>query len=131
MTFRILVTGTRENNPRDRRLVHQMLDVVTIAIVVPIVIVHGQCPYGGVDRYAAEWAHDHPGATDEPHPAKIQGGRILGPERNSRMVALGANLCLGFPAPTSRGTWDCLRKAEKAGIPIRVYLLDGGEVIDG
>jgi len=32
------------------------------------------------------------------------------------MVALGAKLCIGFPGPRSRGTWDCLEKATNAGI---------------
>jgi hypothetical protein len=41
------------------------------------------------------------------------------------MVSLGADLCLGFPGPGSKGTWDCLRKAVDAGIPTRVRSLGG------
>jgi hypothetical protein len=35
------------------------------------------------------------------------------------MVDLGADLCLAFPMPRSRGTWDCVRRAKKAGIVVR------------
>lgn len=80
-----------------------------------VVIVHGACPFGGVDLYAEEWARAHRQLWD-PHPAESRGGRFLGPERNAKMVALGADLCIGFPGPKSRGTWDCLEKATNAGI---------------
>jgi hypothetical protein len=40
------------------------------------------------------------------------------------MASLGAKLCLAFPRKGgSRGTWDCIRKAADAGIPVRIYPL--------
>lgn len=125
--FRILITGTRENSPRVRNLVRQALDALTISpsfpLHRPIVVVHGACPYGGADQYAEEWARTSGHAT-EPHPADTgPRGQILGPARNSHMVSLGADYCLAFPAPGSRGTWDCLRKAVDAGIPSEVHVV--------
>lgn len=34
------------------------------------------------------------------------------------MVDLGADLCLAFPLPDSRGTKDCMARAKKAGIKV-------------
>lgn len=135
MDFRILVTGTRHNSSRIRATVHTRLTEINRSAIVPpharLIIVHGECPLGGVDLYADWWAVEN-GATPERHPAQRRGNRLLGRERNSRMVAASAQLCLGFPAPHSRGTWDCLRKAVDAGIPTTVYgltpwHLEGGE----
>jgi hypothetical protein len=87
----------------------------------PLIIVHGRCPYGGVDLYAHEWACKN-GHQPEPHPANWDTyGRAAGGIRNSEMVALGADLCLAFPGPGSTGTWDCIRKA--AGALIRVQIV--------
>lgn len=38
--------------------------------------------------------------------------------RNQLMVDLGADICLAFPLPGSRGTWDCMGRAEAAGIKV-------------
>ena len=57
----------------------------------------------------------------EGHPAEWRGGRLCGPERNAHMVSLGADLCLAFPLPSSRGTRNCMRLAREAGIPVYVY----------
>lgn len=46
-------------------------------------------------------------------------GSKAGPIRNQVMVDIGDHvLCLAFPAPDSVGTWDCVRRAQKAGIPV-------------
>lgn len=48
--------------------------------------------------------------------------------RNADMVALGADLVLAFPLPGPRsrstGTWDCVKRAEAAGLPVEVQSLD-------
>lgn len=55
-------------------------------------------------------------------------GKGAGPRRNSVLVALVEALdatslaeCLAFPLPDSIGTWDCIKKAQKAGIPVFNY----------
>lgn len=124
--YRILVTGTRENSPRIRGLVWQILDTATFWVGErgPIIVVHGQCPIGGVDLDAADWA-TYRGHQTEAHPASRRGNRFLGPERNTEMVAAGADVCIGFPGPGSKGTWDCLRKAVDAGIPTHIHAVRG------
>lgn len=85
------------------------------------VLVHGACHLGGADKIAADCWASH-GFPTEAHPAKRDpnSGRLLGPERNKRMVDLGADLCLAFPHADSRGTRNCLRLAREAGIEVRV-----------
>ena len=47
-------------------------------------------------------------------------GKAAGAIRNQAMVDAGADLVLAFPLEGSRGTWDCVRRAEAAGIPVRI-----------
>lgn len=127
-TFRVLVTGARSITEGGHALIRAKLRVATsVAAIthVPIVVVQGECPYGGVDRAAAEWAlNSAPLAVNEPHPAdRYTLGAKAGPMRNAEMVAAGADICLAFPDSASRGTWDCIRKAADAGIPVRIYPL--------
>lgn len=89
-----------------------------------VTIVHGACPTGA-DVIADDWAIAN-GLDPERHPADWdKHGRAAGPIRNQEMVDLGADLCYAFLKGDSRGTKDCARRAEKAGIPvIRFYSED-------
>lgn len=119
MTARIIVTGSRGWSD---------LDVMVAALVdawrdlgkpTRPVLVHGACR--GADTMAAQLWRLWKWPT-EPHPADwSRFGDLAGPRRNAAMVAGGADLCLAFPTPGSRGTWDCVRRAETAGIPVRVH----------
>jgi hypothetical protein len=57
-----------------------------------------------------------------------QHGLAAGPIRNLKMIRYaldhGPLGCLAFPAPGSRGTWQCARAAEKAGILTEVIPFD-------
>ncbi|MFE3052289.1 SLOG family protein [Nocardia sp. NPDC059239] len=105
----------------------------------------------GLDAIADRWARSpiiaarHPEYTiiAEPHPAdwerdcdsdcrhqpRRKNGRLYCPMagnlRNQDMVDLGADGCLGFPLPGSRGTRDCMRRARAAGIRVNEIHLDG------
>jgi hypothetical protein len=70
-----------------------------------------------VDSLAAEF-----NARTEPHPADWDNhGKRAGIMRNAEMAEAGADLCIAFPMPSSRGTWDMIRRAADAGIPVRIY----------
>lgn len=118
---RILVTGSRDWT--DTETIRQALSNVWRGLGQPAdaVLVHGACHLGGADQIASEiW--DSWGYWVEPHPAEMgPDGHVLGPQRNAEMVALGADVCLAFPLPQSRGTRNCMRLAREAGIPVRVY----------
>jgi hypothetical protein len=118
----VLVTGWRDWPADCAHVVWDALDSVLLNSGRPLIVVHGQCPYGGVDLYAHQWAMRCDGANPEPHPAERDANdRLLGPARNSHMVSLGAELCLAFPGPGSRGTVDCAQKAINADIPTMFF----------
>ena len=119
---RILITGSRRWTDA-ATIKRALLDAIWDLGAPPrnITVVHGDCHLGGADILAAEIA-EGVGMTVEPHPAERgPRGEVLGPKRNAHMVSLGADLCLAFPDPKSRGTFDCMKKAENAGIPVRNY----------
>jgi hypothetical protein len=113
--MRVLVTGSRDWS--DEAAVCTTLTEL-LRLADRITVVHGACPTGA-DAIAHRWASDTPGATPEPHPADWSIGKKAGPLRNQAMVDLGADVCLAFPVGESRGTRDCMRRAEAAGIPVQ------------
>lgn len=119
--FRVLITGSR--TWRDEQTIRNALAAVVFQHdPANVTIVHGACPTGAdaiADRIATDWGS---GLTVERHPADWERyGRRAGPLRNQHMVDLGADLCLAFQVNGSRGTADCIRRAERAGIPVRRY----------
>lgn len=114
---RVLVTGSRAW--ADRAVVEHALGVA-FGLWRPMVVVQGGCPTGA-DRMAWEWAW-RAGVPCEVWPADWAAhGRAAGPLRNQAMVDAGARYVLAFPLPGSRGTEDCVRRAEAAGIPVRRF----------
>jgi hypothetical protein len=117
---RILVTGSRNWTSVSRiadALDHAVDDFARMEkLVCAPILVHGGCK--GADLIAAEyWL----GRLVEEYPADWDTfGKAAGPIRNQQMVDLGADICLAFPMPDSRGTWDCVRRAREAGIPVKV-----------
>ncbi len=129
--YRILVTGWRDWPRSAAYVVHHAL---TVASAEPlssgriVLVVEGQCPYGGADEYAFEWAEAHrPLVIPERHPAPWkQLGKAAGFYRNTHMVNLGADVCLGFPGPPRAdgkrsGTQHCMDEAKAAGITVVTY----------
>lgn len=128
--MRILVTGSRSWT--DEHVVHAELDRLH-ELHGPLTIVHGACPTGA-DFFASTWAIGKRDVTVERHRADWkQLGRSAGPERNARMVDLGADVCLAFigrcTSPRcsqpgrhdSHGATGCAELAEAAGIPVTVF----------
>jgi hypothetical protein len=118
--IRILVTGWRDWPLEDRAVVWKGLDIIVGAVPVRDLpdceLMHGACPYGGVDSYTDAWGRER-GLKVIPIPAQLaRNGRILGPARNTSMVKSGHDVVAAFPGPGSTGTWDCLRKAVDARI---------------
>ena len=121
MAPRILVTGSRDWT--DREVIDSALWQAWIDLGgdPATVLVQGECHLGGADLIAKQ-AWELNGMPVESHPAEMgPDGHVLGPKRNAHMVSLGADLCLAFPLPASRGTKNCMRLAHEAGIPVRVY----------
>lgn len=89
--MRVLITGSRDWDERER--LENVLDGFK-ADLKSLLLVHGDCPTGA-DAMAQEWA-DKNDVPTERHPADWSKGRSAGPERNKRMVSLGADVCLAF-----------------------------------
>lgn len=110
---RILVTGSRDWE-----------DVAAVREALlrhgPGLLVHGRAR--GLDTLAASVARRMQWPQPEAHPvtdaAWREHGGFAGHLRNQAMVDLGAAVCLAFPLRTSRGTFDCAARAERAGIPV-------------
>lgn len=114
----VLVTGSREWT--DVGAVYAALQE-HLGNEIQAILVHGDCPTGA-DAIANSWAKSQPGIAVDAQPANWPlHGRAAGPIRNQAMVTRGADVCLAFPKGESRGTRDCMRKAEAAGIPVINY----------
>lgn len=136
---RILVTGSRKFGDYDLALT--ALSEVRWEFGPDFTVVHGDAD--GADRLLAEMAEAR-GLTTEAHAADWAGPcrdtcrpghrrnrrdgstycPAAGNYRNQFMVDLGADVCLAFPIGESTGTRDCMRRAKKAAIPVRVF--EGG-----
>lgn len=117
---RVLVTGSRDWSDAvvlSWALTRTAIDPETRLLRPDLVVVHGDCPTGA-DAMAQSFC-EFLGVPTERHPADwSKYGRGAGPIRNQEMVDLGADLCLAFPLPGSRGTANCMKLARAAGIPV-------------
>lgn len=115
---RILITGGRDYS--NKGVINEALKaIVDESPESSFIVVHGGA--SGADTLASECAHEL-GLKEECHNADWKKhGKRAGPIRNAHMVNLGADVCLAFPSPDSKGTWHCIKKAEDAGIDTRVF----------
>lgn len=124
--MRVLVTGHRtwgnEDQGQRRILRRAMRQIDTEHPGEKITVIEGDCRYGGADRWARLYAN-YLGWKVESYPADwINLPRWeAGPKRNQQMVDTGADICIAFPLPGSKGTVDCIKRARAAGIPTRIY----------
>lgn len=47
-------------------------------------------------------------------------GKGAGPKRNQAMLDSGVDLVIALPGKYSRGTFDMIRRANKAGVPVEI-----------
>lgn len=122
--MRILITGSRDWTDRDtiRTALGETAHTAWLErgeAMSDHTVVHGAA--AGADAIAA-WLATMVGMKVEAHPADwATCGKAAGGIRNQRMVDLGADVCLAFPLRGSRGTWDCVRRAQVARIPVVIY----------
>lgn len=134
--MRILVTGSRAWY--DWKTIMNAFQEVTKGVkAANVTVVHGGAR--GADVIAGDCAAQL-GFTVEEHPAnwdscgpdcnpshfRIRMGKPYCPRsgyvRNSKMVNLGADICLAFIRNDSKGTKMCVELADKAGIPVHRYV---------
>lgn len=125
--YRILVTGSRDWH--DAGTIDLNLIAVTgrLDAFRKVVVIDGMCPKGGADQLAYEAAVRHGWGTER-YPAEDFGSwPLCGPKRNAHLVTLDIDLCLAFPTAKSVGTWDCVRKANAAGIRVIIVPARGDQ----
>jgi hypothetical protein len=116
---RVLVTGGRDFTDRDavaRAMAPYAPRGRELLDASEHIVIHGGCPTGA-DHLADEWC-DVFGVRKRVYAADWrQHGRAAGPLRNARMIAEGRpDVVIAFPG--GRGTADCVRKAQAAGVPV-------------
>jgi hypothetical protein len=110
--YAILVCGTRDGVPDD------LLDSELTALAPDVVITGGA---RGTDAQAAAWAHAHGVKVVTYTTDWATHGRSAGPMRNQAMLDTAEpDLVLAFPSKTSIGTFDMLRRAKAAHLPLRI-----------
>ena len=122
---RLLITGSRSHewtSYDSHALLIAVREILEKTHELPV-LVHGGAT--GADTEAARMGQQLFDLLIETHPADwTKYGRAAGPIRNKEMVNLGADLCLAFPdhpkGQGSRGTWNCIDLAHRAGIPVYV-----------
>lgn len=113
---RFIFTGSRHWT--DEKPVERLL-LALMGKYPQMTVVHGDAR--GLDTLVGKIATEL-GLRVEAWPAKWgTEGRAAGPLRNQRMVDQGARATWAFPVDGSVGTYDCMNRADKAGIPVYVY----------
>ena len=113
--MRVMVTGSRKW--RDREAIRTALADIH---AVQVTLIHGDAP--GADQIAASEASLTYGWDVVPYAADWERlGQAAGPVRNQEMVDTKPDVVFAFPGPGSVGTWDAVRRAQRAGIRVEVF----------
>lgn len=123
---RLLITGSR--TWEDYNTIARQISIAISNLqgkgFTSFVIVHGNCKTGA-DAMANEFCNITENSfrargidlKTETHYAEWnKHGKAAGPIRNSKMVDLGANICLAFIKDKSKGATGCAAAAELSGI---------------
>ena len=117
-TFKIMVTGSRHHTDGD--LIWGTLDDIVDGFAGDnrVLLIEGGAT--GADRIARAWASSRNYDIETFKADWDRLGRAAGPFRNQKMVDQDPDYVAAFPLSDSRGTWDAIRRAESAGIPVRI-----------
>lgn len=75
----------------------------------------------GLDKIAYKYAKDS-GWEVLNYPYHYHLGKAGGGSRNQQMLDEGKpDIVLAFPTPNSKGTWDMVRRAKKAGVKVLIF----------
>ena len=126
--MRVITTGWRHwtgsvvNVNRLHVVLEQILNLAYLGGEKEVQFIHGAAP--GADEEVQKWWVESVQVNQGvalPPPLQFPAdwdryGQAAGPLRNAAMVTAGADMCVAFMHPTSRGTVDCRDKAKRARI---------------
>ena len=111
--MRLLVCGGRDFC--DTKKLYKTLDTVNKEMGIDVLI---EGDARGADRIAGYWARKNK-IHNLKFPADWSLGKRAGPKRNQQMLEESLpDICIAFPTVNSRGTYDMIRRAEKAGVEV-------------
>lgn len=115
---RVLICGGRDFN--DTQAFNEVLSMYRNKWAWPLKIIVGYDPEKKYPPGADEIAYNYAlwwGLEREPYPYHYHLGKKGGGSRNQQMIDEGKpDLVVAFPTKQSKGTWDMVRRAKKAGI---------------
>jgi hypothetical protein len=114
VSFKVIVAGSRTFE--DDLFMASVLDHLLARKLPDVTIISGCAP--GADTLGEGYARKR-GLACERMPADWSKGKGAGPRRNQEMVDV-AQAAVFFWDGSSRGTADCIRRAEAAGLQVRV-----------
>lgn len=89
-------------------------------------IIHGGA--AGADQIAHGLAKMHGWPEEVFYADWEKHGKAAGPIRNQQMLDEGnPDIVIAFPLADSRGTWDMIRRARNAGLPVQVQAVRQSE----
>lgn len=116
--MRVIVTGSRDWRNMG------VIDVELAQLPTGAVVVHG-CA-SGADAIARSFALSLGHVVEDHWPDYVNlSFADANKARNQEMVDAGADLVLAFPTKRSRGTWDCVTRAGRANLQVKIINEDG------
>jgi len=121
MTMKIIVSGSRSIT--QRKFIYDKLDALT-AKLDDFIIVTGGCPRGA-DQLAEDWALTNGITVINYHAEWDKLGKAAGILRNQKMLnESGAKTLVAFWDGISKGTADCIARARKKGLKVRIIKVE-------
>lgn len=122
----ILVTGSRDWDLSERKIIHDAIDSAIGDDSTHVVLLHGNCR--GADTIAANYARKRGFAILSKDARWNDFGDAAGPMRNRQLLSLLSDfrkadyIChvLGFPKAKSKGTIDCIEAAVFDGFDTKI-----------
>lgn len=118
--IKVLITGSRKWS--NKRTISDAINFYTNNTDNPICIIQGECPYGGADKLAKDYALEQCIPVISVPADWNKYGNRAGPIRNKFMVDyFRPNIVLAFPLGDSRGTIHCMKYAAQNNILVYNY----------